>query len=94
MAEVTLYTRKMCGYCSAARSLLDRKGVAYTELDATFDPGLRQEMMQRSGRYTFPQIFVGEVHVGGFDDLAALEREGRLDDLLAAPAGANRSTGT
>lgn len=94
MAEVTLYTRKMCGYCSAARSLLDRKGVAYTELDATFEPGLRQEMMQRSGRFTFPQIFVGEVHVGGFDDLAALEREGRLDDLLAAPSGSNRSTGT
>src|SRR5690606_14824621 len=83
MSEVTLYTRRMCGYCSAAKSLLERKGVSYRELDATFDRELREEMMRRSGRFTFPQIFIGEVHVGGFDELYALERNGRLDALLA-----------
>lgn len=82
MTDVTIYTRMMCGYCSAAKRLLDEKGVAYTEHDASFSPELRQEMISRAGRYTFPQIFVGEVHVGGSDDLHALEREGRLDALL------------
>lgn len=83
MVDVTIYTRMMCGYCTAAKSLLDRKGVAYTEHDASFSPGLRQEMISRAnGRYTFPQIFVGEVHVGGSDDLHALEAQGRLDELL------------
>lgn len=85
MAEVTIYTRMMCGYCSAAKRLLDSKGVAYTEHDASFSPELRQEMIRRAnGRSTFPQIFVGDVHVGGSDDLHALEREGGLDALLAA----------
>ena len=84
MAEVTIYTRMMCGYCAAAKRLLDSKGVAYTEHDASFSPELRQEMIQRSnGRWTFPQIFIGDVHVGGADDLHALEAEGRLDVLLA-----------
>lgn len=85
MAEVTIYTRMMCGYCSAAKRLLDAKGVAYTEHDASFAPELRQEMIQRAnGRSTFPQIFVGDHHVGGCDELHALEREGRLDALLAS----------
>ncbi len=85
MAEVTIYTRMMCGYCAAAKRLLDSKGVAYTEHDASFAPELRQEMIRRAnGRSTFPQVFVGDVHVGGSDDLHALEREGRLDALLAA----------
>lgn len=87
MVDVTIYTRMMCGYCAAAKRLLDRKGVAYTEHDASFSPELRQEMIQRAnGRATFPQIFVGDVHVGGCDDLHALEAAGRLDALLAGTA--------
>lgn len=83
MADVTIYTRMMCGYCAAAKRLLDRKGVAYTEHDASFSPQLRQEMISRAGgRSTFPQIFVGDVHVGGSDELHALEAQGRLDALL------------
>lgn len=83
MAEVTIYTRMMCGYCAAAKRLLDRKGITYTEHDASFSPQLRQEMISRAnGRSTFPQIFIGDVHVGGSDDLHALEREGRLDPML------------
>ena len=87
MVDVTIYTRTMCGYCAAAKRLLDRKGVAYTERDASFSPELRREMIARAnGRSTFPQIFVGDVHVGGCDDLHALEAEGRLDGLLATGA--------
>jgi glutaredoxin 3 len=83
MADVTIYTRMMCGYCAAAKRLLDRKGIAYTEHDASFDPKLRQEMISRAnGRSTFPQIFIDELHVGGSDDLHALEAQGRLDALL------------
>ncbi|HEY4193463.1 MAG TPA: glutaredoxin 3 [Mesorhizobium sp.] len=86
MADVTIYTRAMCGYCAAAKRLLDRKGVTYTEHDASFSPELRQEMISRAkGGSTFPQIFVGDVHVGGSDDLHALEAAGRLDALLAGP---------
>lgn len=85
MADVIIYTRQFCGFCTAAKRLLDTKGVAYREHDATFDPALRQEMLARAnGRTTFPQIFIGDVHVGGCDDLMALERAGRLDPLLAA----------
>lgn len=84
MADVTIYTRMMCGYCMAAKRLLDSKGVVYTEHDASFSPELRQEMIQRSnGRWTFPQIFIGETHVGGSDDLHALDAAGKLDALLA-----------
>lgn len=83
MVDVTIYTRMMCGYCTAAKRLLDKKGVAYTEHDASFSPELKQEMMSRSGRTTFPQIFVGDHHVGGSDDLHELERQGKLDGLLA-----------
>jgi glutaredoxin 3 len=85
MAEVTIYTRMMCGYCTAAKRLLDNKGVAYVEHDASFSPELKQEMIQRAnGRATFPQIFVGGTHVGGCDDLYALDEQGRLDPLLAS----------
>jgi glutaredoxin 3 len=84
MAEVTIYTRMMCGYCAAAKRLLERKDIAYKELDASFSPELRQEMIARAhGRSTFPQIFINDVHVGGCDDLHALEAEGKLDALLA-----------
>jgi glutaredoxin 3 len=83
MQGVTIYTRMMCGYCAAAKRLLEKKGVAFTEHDASFSTDLRQEMMARSGRTTFPQIFVGAVHVGGSDELHALEAAGKLDPLLA-----------
>lgn len=85
MAPVTIYTRQGCGYCSRAKALLNSKGVAFTEHDATGNPALRQEMIDRSnGGMTFPQIFIGETHVGGCDDLHALDRAGKLDALLAA----------
>ncbi|MGD9915401.1 MAG: glutaredoxin 3 [Rhizobiaceae bacterium] len=85
MVDVTIYTRMMCGYCAAAKRLLDSKGVQYTEHDASFSPELRQEMISRAnGRYTFPQIFVGSVHVGGSDELHALDDQGKLDGLLAS----------
>jgi glutaredoxin 3 len=84
MLDVTIYTRMMCGYCAAAKRLLDRKGVAYTEHDASFSPELRQEMISRAhGRTTFPQIFIGDAHVGGSDELHELEARGQLDKLLA-----------
>ena len=85
MASVVIYTRQFCGYCSAAKKLLETKGVAYTEYDATTTPDLRQEMIKRAnGRSTFPQIFIDDAHVGGCDDLHALDREGKLDLMLAA----------
>ncbi len=84
MAQVTIYTKPFCPYCVAAVDLLDSKGVDYTEIVASNDPEKRQEMMQRSGRYTYPQIFVGERHIGGCDDMMALERRGQLDPLLSA----------
>lgn len=85
MTNVTIYTRAMCGFCSAAKSLLDRKGASYDEHDATFDQALRKQMIQRAnGASTFPQIFIGDIHVGGFDQMNALERAGKLDQLLNA----------
>lgn len=84
MQDVTIYTRQWCGYCTAAKRLLDEKGVAYTEHDATSAPELRNEMLAKSnGRTTFPQIFIGNRHIGGCDDLHALDRAGKLDQLLA-----------
>lgn len=83
MPQITIYTRPFCGYCSRAVALLDRKGVAYEEIEAGFDPALRQEMIARAGRTTFPQIFIGERHIGGCDEMMALEDAGRLDALLA-----------
>ncbi len=88
MSNVTIYTRMGCGYCAAAKRLLDRKGVAYVEHDASFSADLRQEMIQRAGgRSTFPQIFIGDRHIGGSDELHALEREGRLDSMLESENG-------
>ncbi len=87
MADVTIYTRMMCGYCAAAKRLLDSKGVAYTEHDASFSPEVKADMIARSnGRTTFPQIFIGRIHVGGSDDLHALDDSGRLDGMLSADA--------
>ena len=79
---VTLYTTRFCPYCIRARSLLDEKKVAYTDIAVDEQPRLRQEMMERSGQRTVPQIWIGEQHVGGFDDLWRLERQGSLDELL------------
>jgi glutaredoxin 3 len=84
MTQVTIYTKPYCPYCIRAVDLLEKKGVAFTEIEAAFDAEKRQEMMQRSGRATFPQIFVGDRHIGGCDDMMALERAGKLDPLLAA----------
>ncbi|WHA42841.1 glutaredoxin 3 [Agrobacterium larrymoorei] len=84
MASVTIYTRDFCGYCARAKALLESKNVDFTEYNATENPDYRQEMMDKSGRNTFPQIFIGEEHVGGCDDLHALDRDGKLDQLLAA----------
>lgn len=82
MRPVTVYTRSFCPYCMRALALLQRKGAQVTELDATSCPDLRNEMVTRSGRWTFPQIFVGDTHIGGCDDLHALEQRGGLDPLL------------
>lgn len=87
MAQVTIYTRQFCGFCTAAKRLLDSKGIVYAEHDATFSPELRQEMIAKAnGRTTFPQIFIGERHIGGCDELHALERAGTLDAMLHAAA--------
>ena len=84
MKPVEIYTTPLCGYCHAAKRLLTQKGVAFTEYDVSRDAGLRARMVQRSdGGRTVPQIFVGGTHVGGCDDLYALEQDGKLDPLLA-----------
>ena len=83
-AAIEIYTRPGCGYCSAAKSLLTRKKAAFTEHDAGKDPTVRQAMYDRTGAgSTFPQIFIGDLHVGGCDELYALDRAGKLDALLA-----------
>lgn len=85
MSQVTIYTRPLCGYCARAVSLLKQKGVAFTEIEAGMDREKRQEMIQRSnGGNTFPQIFIGDMHIGGCDEMMALERAGKLDPLLDA----------
>ena len=81
--EVIMYSTRFCPYCVRARQLLDRKGVAYTDIDVGGQAQLRREMMQRSGQYTVPQIWIGERHVGGYTDLSALDDAGELDALLA-----------
>ena len=83
-AAIEIYTRPGCGYCSAARSLLTRKKAAFAEYDVAKHSGFRQEMYDRAGAgSTFPQIFIGETHVGGCDELYALDRAGKLDAMLA-----------
>ncbi|MGH6992486.1 MAG: glutaredoxin 3 [Caulobacteraceae bacterium] len=84
MARVTIYTRPFCGYCARAMALLSSKGAEVTEIEAGFDPGRRAEMVRRSGASTFPQVFIGEEHVGGCEELLALERDGVLDAKLSA----------
>lgn len=83
MPNVTIYTTSLCPYCHAAKALLNKKGVAYTEIDVSYDPDTRRKMTERAGgRRTVPQIFIGATHVGGSDDLHALDRAGKLDGLL------------
>jgi glutaredoxin 3 len=88
-AAIEIYTRPGCGYCSAAKSLLTRKKAAFTEYDVAKDSNFRQEMYGRAGAgTTFPQIFIGDMHVGGCDELYALDRAGKLDALLAGEKAA------
>ncbi len=84
MTAVTIYTKSWCPYCAAAKELLTAKKVSFTEIEITGKADLRDEMMRRSGRATVPQIFIGGSHVGGCDDLYALDRSGGLDAMLAA----------
>jgi len=84
VSRVLIYTKPFCPYCERALALLQRKGVEVEEVVASMDAEKRREMMERSGRMTYPQIFIGEKHVGGCDDLLALDRDGRLDPMLAA----------
>jgi len=83
MVEIVVYATKMCPYCHAARRLLKEKGVAFTEIDVTFSPRRRREMTERAnGGHTVPQIFIAGRHIGGYDDMAALDQAGKLDELL------------
>ena len=83
MAKVEMYTTMWCGYCARARSLLQRKGVAFEDIDVEVDTSKRDEMVERAqGRTSVPQIFIDGVHVGGSDELVALDRAGKLDPLL------------
>jgi glutaredoxin 3 len=85
MQQVEIYTSPLCGFCHAAKRLLNKKGVAFSEIDVMTQPDRKQEMMGRAnGGHTVPQIFIGETHVGGCDELYALDRAGKLDPLLSA----------
>jgi glutaredoxin 3 len=84
MPNITIYTKAWCPYCNAAKELLTRKGVAFDEISVDADPAGQRAMAERAqGRSTVPQIFIGDTHVGGCDDLHALDRAGKLDPLLA-----------
>jgi glutaredoxin 3 len=85
MAKIEVYTTMWCGYCARAKSLLEKKGAAYEENDVMEDAAKRAEMRERSKRTTVPQIFINGQHIGGSDELAALEQAGKLDALLAQP---------
>ena len=85
MARIEIYTTPFCGYCARAKGLLDQKGAAYEEMDVMMDEKKRAEMRERSKRSTVPQIFINGQHIGGSDELAALEQAGKLDPLLAVP---------
>lgn len=83
MKPVTIYTTAWCPYCHRAKALLSKKGVDFNEIDVTVDAATRADMEQKAGRHTVPQIWIGDTHVGGSDDLHALERAGKLDAMLA-----------
>ena len=85
MKKVEIYTSPMCGYCARAKKLLSQKNASYSETNVLINPGKRSEMMKRAGgSHTVPQIFIGGKHIGGCDELFALERKGKLDAMLAA----------
>lgn len=84
MNDVVVYAKHYCPYCARAKSLLRDKRVAFKEIEVAFDPELQSEMIARSGRRTVPQIFIDGRHIGGYDDLAALDKSGELDEILAA----------
>lgn len=92
LPQVTMYTKSWCSWCTRARRLFAGKGVAFTEIDIEKVSGAREEMRARSGRNTVPQIFIGEQHVGGYDDARALDQRGELDPLLAAVPGKDATT--
>ena len=79
---IVMYTQALCGYCAAARNLLDKKKAPYDEIDVTLNATLRREMADRSGKNTVPQIFIDDKYIGGYDDLSELDRNGKLDALL------------
>ena len=81
MAEIVIYTTKICPYCIMAKRLLTQKGLSYTEINVE-DPKLREELIKKTNRRTVPQIYIGDVHVGGFDELYALEQQKKLDALV------------
>lgn len=81
-APITLYTSAVCGYCVAAKNFLKSRGLEWTEVRIDLDPAERERMVERAGRTSVPQIFIGETHVGGYDDLVKLQREGGLEGLL------------
>jgi glutaredoxin 3 len=85
MAKIEMYTTPFCGYCARAKSLLEKKGAAYEEVDVMMDEKKRAEMRERAKHSTVPQIFINGQYIGGSDELAALERAGKLDTLLAQP---------
>ena len=87
-SDVTLYTKSYCPYCIQAKALLQGKGVPFRDIEITDDPVLAEEMQRRAGRHTVPQIFIGDVHVGGASDLFELEAAGRLDPLLQSTLAA------
>lgn len=82
MLEIIIYTGRLCPYCTMAKRLLDRKGVSYSEIDVDSEPNLRQQLMEKTKRRTVPQIYIGDRHIGGFDDLQALDMQKQLDPLL------------
>lgn len=82
MPEILIYTADLCPYCTMAKRLLDKKGAPYAEINVDSKPGLRQEMMQKTRRRTVPQIYIGDLHVGGFDDLHTLDIRNELESLL------------
>lgn len=84
MPEIVIYTGRLCPYCTMAKKLFDRKGASYTEIDVDSKPGLRQDLMEKTKRRTVPQIYIGDRHIGGFDDLHALDMQKQLDPLLRA----------
>lgn len=82
MVEILIYTSRICPYCTMAKRLLDRKGLKYIEINVDENPAIREEMMAKTKRRTVPQIYIGNLHVGGFDELYKLEQQKELDDIL------------